>query len=303
MVMPFSLRIALQHVGRLVHLGMIEAVEALVRQQQLGLGGERARQLELLQRGGAEPVDGGVRVARQADQAQRLLRLAPARRRGRSCRAGRTRPTARRSRAASDCGTGAGSGRCGRCPCGRRCRPAGRRSPRRRSGSSPPSAHSMPAMQLKVVLLPEPLGPIRPRISPSLTSNETLETAVKPSNFLVRPETERMTTEIGALHELRWKGARAGPRWRADQRERARAGAAAAAAALRSPANKPADMARCIPILPGSSCLRRPCASVGTGRGSCQPRPRVILRNAPPPRRGSPSRTPGPARAAGRSAR
>ena len=26
----------------------------------------------------------------------------------------------------------------------------------------------MPAMQLKIVLLPEPFGPIRPRISPSL---------------------------------------------------------------------------------------------------------------------------------------
>ena len=44
-------------------------------------------------------------------------------------------------------------------------------------------------MQLKVVLLPEPFGPIRPRISPSLTSNETFETAVKPPNVLVRPET------------------------------------------------------------------------------------------------------------------
>ena len=49
----------------------------------------------------------------------------------------------------------------------------------------------MPAMQLKVVLLPEPLGPIRPRISPSSTSNDTFETAVKPSNILVRPETVR----------------------------------------------------------------------------------------------------------------
>ena len=63
----------------------------------------------------------------------------------------------------------------------------------------PAVGDSMPEMQLKVVLLPEPLGPIRPRISPSLTSNDTLETAVKPSNFLVRPETVRITTEEGAL--------------------------------------------------------------------------------------------------------
>src|SRR5262245_27045671 len=53
----------------------------------------------------------------------------------------------------------------------------------------------MPAMQLKVVLLPEPFGPMRPKISPSLTSKDTLETAVKPPNVLVRPETVRSATE------------------------------------------------------------------------------------------------------------
>src|SRR5829696_8012921 len=44
-------------------------------------------------------------------------------------------------------------------------------------------------MQLKVVLFPEPFGPMRPRISPSSTSNDTSLTAVKPPNFLVRPDT------------------------------------------------------------------------------------------------------------------
>src|SRR4029077_1494232 len=44
-------------------------------------------------------------------------------------------------------------------------------------------------MQLKVVLLPEPFGPIRPRISPSFTSNETLFTARRAPNLLMRPET------------------------------------------------------------------------------------------------------------------
>src|SRR4051812_21042912 len=44
-------------------------------------------------------------------------------------------------------------------------------------------------MQLNVVLLPEPFGPISPRISPSLTSNETLFTARRAPNLLVRPET------------------------------------------------------------------------------------------------------------------
>src|SRR4051794_26437047 len=72
----------------------------------------------------------------------------------------------------------------------------------------------MPEMQLKVVLLPEPLGPIRPRISPSLTSNDTLETAVKPSNFLVRPETVRITTEKGAFGGDEMEKGPQGPRWR-----------------------------------------------------------------------------------------
>src|SRR6266480_3108685 len=40
-------------------------------------------------------------------------------------------------------------------------------------------------MRLNTVLLPEPLGPIRPRISPSATSNETLLTAVKPPKLFV----------------------------------------------------------------------------------------------------------------------
>jgi hypothetical protein len=41
-----------------------------------------------------------------------------------------------------------------------------------------------------MVLLPEPLGPIRPRISPSSTSKDTALTAVKPPNRLVSPWTE-----------------------------------------------------------------------------------------------------------------
>ena len=78
MVMPFSARMRLQHVGRLLHLGVVEAVEAFVRQQQLRLRRERARKLELLQRGGAEPVGRGARIGRQADQRQRLLGMPPA---------------------------------------------------------------------------------------------------------------------------------------------------------------------------------------------------------------------------------
>ena len=72
----------------------------------------------------------------------------------------------------------------------------------------------MPAMQLKVVLLPEPFGPIRPRISPSLTSNETFETAVKPPNILVRPETDRRATGSRAVERQSTRSRRTtcGPR-------------------------------------------------------------------------------------------
>src|SRR3990170_3507098 len=53
----------------------------------------------------------------------------------------------------------------------------------------PAVAGKAPEMQLNMVVLPEPLGPMRPRISPSTTSNETRLRAVKPPNRLVRPET------------------------------------------------------------------------------------------------------------------
>src|SRR5713101_6099336 len=54
-----------------------------------------------------------------------------------------------------------------------------------------------PAIRLKIVLLPEPLGPIRPRISPFLSSKDTRFTARNPSKLLVRDS----TTSTG------------GPRW------------------------------------------------------------------------------------------
>ena len=39
---------------------------------------------------------------------------------------------------------------------------------------------NVPDSMLKIVLLPEPLGPIRPRISLRSTVNDTLLTALKP---------------------------------------------------------------------------------------------------------------------------
>src|SRR5215468_3760328 len=49
-------------------------------------------------------------------------------------------------------------------------------------------AHA-PAIMLNVVLLPEPFGPIKPRISPSATAKPTFDTAVKPPKRLVSCET------------------------------------------------------------------------------------------------------------------
>src|SRR3979409_1366640 len=48
---------------------------------------------------------------------------------------------------------------------------------------------SVPDSMLKIVLLPEPLGPIRPRISPCSTRNDTLLTAVKPPKRFTNPLT------------------------------------------------------------------------------------------------------------------
>src|SRR5947209_963460 len=59
----------------------------------------------------------------------------------------------------------------------------------------------VPAIRLKVVVLPEPFGPISPRISPGCTANDTSLTAVKPPNRLVRPDTSstQPTTSAGIV--------------------------------------------------------------------------------------------------------
>src|SRR5215475_7563484 len=56
----------------------------------------------------------------------------------------------------------------------------------------PPDGRRAPEMQLNSVVLPEPLGPMSPRISPSRTSIETSWRAVKPPKRLVRRETVSM---------------------------------------------------------------------------------------------------------------
>src|SRR5437879_11890343 len=53
----------------------------------------------------------------------------------------------------------------------------------------PAVGSSGPDSMLKIVLLPEPFGPIRPRISPCSTRNDTLLTAVKPPKRFTNPST------------------------------------------------------------------------------------------------------------------
>src|SRR5271154_2725306 len=60
---------------------------------------------------------------------------------------------------------------------------------------------SVPDSRLKIVLLPEPFGPIRPRISPSPTLKAILDTAVNPPNRLISPETS--STDERSLRGVR----------------------------------------------------------------------------------------------------
>src|SRR5262245_4636411 len=66
-----------------------------------------------------------------------------------------------------------------------------------------------PETQLKHVVLPEPLGPMSPRISPAFTSNETPLSAVKSPKRLVSRLT--VSTENG-------RGSEPPPREMSDQR-------------------------------------------------------------------------------------
>ena len=57
-------------------------------------------------------------------------------------------------------------------------------------------------MQLKVVLLPDPFGPIRPRISPSSTANETSWTARKAPNRFESPDTLSIGMQASVIRKF-----------------------------------------------------------------------------------------------------
>src|SRR3569833_992684 len=69
--------------------------------------------------------------------------------------------------------------------------------------TSPSLSASWPSTQLHSVDLPEPFGPMMPRISPSRTSNETPSTAVMPPNDLRRLETWRTGVMAAAIPPAR----------------------------------------------------------------------------------------------------
>src|SRR5262249_58341769 len=86
-------------------------------------------------------------------------------------------------------GRGRGCGRGGGTPGGRVAWGGGPPISSPRNLMEPPEGSTAPETQLKHVVLPEPFGPISPRISPGLTSKETLWRARKPPKRLVSPET------------------------------------------------------------------------------------------------------------------
>src|SRR5260370_11954765 len=61
-------------------------------------------------------------------------------------------------------------------------------SPPPRSVIEPAVGARAPEMQLKQVVFPEPFGPMRPRISPSATSKETVLSAMNPPKRFVSAE-------------------------------------------------------------------------------------------------------------------
>src|ERR1700722_12348676 len=67
----------------------------------------------------------------------------------------------------------------------------------------PDVGSASPARQLKKVLLPAPLGPIRPMISPSATSRSAPSTALNAPNALTMPRASRNTGRLLRGHRTR----------------------------------------------------------------------------------------------------
>src|SRR5271167_1281761 len=73
----------------------------------------------------------------------------------------------------------------------------------------PALGRMVPAMRLRSVVLPEPLGPISPRISPGDTASDMALTATNPPNALVKLATSSSAVMASAF--LRHAGHDLGP--------------------------------------------------------------------------------------------
>src|SRR6202034_2305554 len=63
----------------------------------------------------------------------------------------------------------------------------------------PASGRMVPARRCRSVVLPEPLGPISPRISPGETASDMPLTAINPPNALRNPSVSRSAAMASAL--------------------------------------------------------------------------------------------------------
>ena len=160
---------AAHQLDRLAHLGRRQAGHRLVEQQRLGLGGERAGDLEPLAPGRAEASAPARRPA---------ARVRPARSTSRAlARASRALGWRSRAPIVALSSTDIDSKVSGTWKV--RASPSrARASGGRRVTSAPAKVHACPrstgrspVRQLKKVDLPAPLGPIRPRMSPSSTDD------------------------------------------------------------------------------------------------------------------------------------
>ncbi len=123
----------------------------------------------------------------------------------------------------------------------------------------PPFTGSTPEMRLKVVVLPAPLGPMRPRISPAASEKVSSFTATRPPNLRLTAR----TSSSGAVSAGRARGAAAS----ADVSMRGRRGAKnpASAGAMPSRARCMMSMSR----MPSTTISKLPARPRTFGRKSC----------------------------------
>ena len=179
MVMPMRLRTAAADLP-LAPFPPREAAQAFVGKKQSWSCRDRARQFELLERGGSQSVD--PLSGRQAHHCEHVFCAASASALPtlRPCRDMRRAP---RYPAAIACGTAAGSETCAQSRAGRyRERQTGDVGAAKANGAFARAQGA--GDQVEESALARSVGPIRPNISPCRTSNDTRLTARKPPKRL-----------------------------------------------------------------------------------------------------------------------